>query len=467
MTLTRLMRASPMDSLVLSPDELRTLTDQILALTTAETTRVIVWHEAVGVARVARGQVRLSDSGDSLTLLLQSQFGQRAGTELRINQIDAASLRHAVEYLERVASQMPGDPVQTKMPIPPRHYLPNTTWKESTVSAFGNERHAAVQTLVAPLVDAKLLAGAFVGVSVRSISYGDKQGLFSAGRETDSELNVTAWNADGKGSGWAGQAARDWTTQRPEAVSAEAARLTKLAANPVAFEPGRRLAILDRPAVAQIVAAMGQHFSARRAFSGMGPLFNHETGRVRLGERIFDPRVALSSDPNDPEGGFLPFSGPWPLVPMTWVEGGVLKHLAYDTSFAAEQGVTPAIDEVRSLRMSGGPTTVEEMIANCKEGIYVNRFSQIHDVDINSGTIRGYTTGACFLIRNGKIEKSVKHFRILESPWHLLNRLEAIGPAERTAFGYSPWHGGWPIPPTIVPPLMVSDFNFNGLADAV
>lgn len=181
-----------------------------------------------------------------------------------------------------------------------------------------------------------------------------------------------------------------------------------------------------------------------------------------------DERVTISSDPNDPEGGYLPFNDQgFPLIPMTWVEQGVVTHLAWDTDIAAQSGVTPANDPPQSLRVHGGPTSVEEMIANCKEGVYVRRVGQLLLVDSPSGMVTGVTTGGCFLVKNGKIEKSIKNFRFLASPWFIFNKLEALGPTERTAFGYAPWAGEWPIPPVIVPPVMVRDFNFVALADAV
>jgi len=116
--------------------------------------------------------------------------------------------------------------------------------------------------------------------------------------------------------------------------------------------------------------------------------------------------------------------------------------------------------------MSGGPTTVEEMIANCELGIYVNRFAQMSDLGGPSAMMTGVTNGGCFLVRHGKIEKAIRDLRFVDSPWLFLNRLEAIGTTQRTAFGYAPWSGGWPIAPTIVPPVMVRDFNFTALADA-
>jgi predicted Zn-dependent protease len=230
---------------------------------------------------------------------------------------------------------------------------------------------------------------------------------------------------------------------------------------------------LDTPAVAQIVARMGRAFDANSTLSGYSPLYDKKRNRPRLNERIMDPRITLACDPNDPDGGYLPFnSQAFPLIPMTFVDAGVLKQLAYETSFAADQGVTPANDAPSALRMTTVPgtrtSTVDEMIASCKEGIYVNRLSQLQGVDSSDGgALTGLTNGGCFLIRDGKIDKSIRDFRFIESPWFFLNRLIAIGVPERAPFGYSPWAGEWPIAPTVVPPLMVSDFNFIGLADAV
>lgn len=465
-------RRTPHDP-VLSPDVLQAIAAEILHLSMASTTTVVLDHVATGVTRVARGQVRLNTSGDRLRITLQSQFGHRASAVMEVNQIDSASLREAVTYLDRVARDQPGDPVDTAMPVSPRHYGPSTVWHESTAAAFDGARHDIIEPLIAPVSAAHFRVSAFVGVCLHSQCIADKTGLSVAGQETDSELTVTAWNADGKGSGWAGQAARDWATLRPEQVTNDVIRLTTLAANPVAFEPGRRTVILDRPAVAQIVAGMGGAFDAQTTLGGRGPMFDRAAGRPRLGLRVVDSRVMLSSDPNDADGGYLPFNAQgYPLVPMAWVgPEGVLQHLAYQTFFAASQGVTPANDAPASLRLGAAPTTktmtVAEMIASCQEGIYVNRFSQLQGFDGQSGAVTGVTNGGCFLIRNGKIDKAVRDFRFVESPWFFLNRLVAIGTTQRTALGYAPWHGAWPIAPTIVPPMMLHDFNFVALADAV
>jgi len=448
----------------LSPDALRDLAHEIFSLTSVSATRLAIDHRALATLRVAKGEARLNTSGDTLFLDITSRLGQRQPIALRINQVDHASLRQIIEYIERIARHEFGDPIDTAMPIPPRSYVPNRAWHASTMSAFFDGRHGVVERLVAPVNAAGLITSAFVGVTVKSMLRADKHGIFVTGQETDSEITVTAWNANRQGSGWAGQAARDWTMQRPDAIAHRAIEITKLAANPVAFEPGRYTVILDRPAVAQIVSQMGGDLWALPPIEQhTGVMYDRNIKRARFGQRVVDARITLSSDPNDPEGGYIPFNYRGdPLVPMTWVENGVLKNLAYDTFVALRHGVSPANDPPASLRMSGGPTTVEEMIASCPFGIYVNRLSQVTGVEgQQEALLTGVTNGGCFLVRNGKIVKSIRDLRFVESPWLAFNRIEAIGTSERTALGY----GNWPGPPTIVPPLMIREFNFTALKD--
>lgn len=461
-----LPKADSHASPVLSSDILKTVALKILHLTTADAASVRVEHLAIGAAHAEQGRIRLNDSGDRLHVDIFAEFGRRVGGALSLNQLDDASLRDAVAYLDRIAHEQPGDPTSMAVPVHPRTYLPNTTWHTSTMAAYIEARHELMSTLMTPLLHADLMAAAFAGVYVRSTAYAEKNGILAWGQETDTEITVSGWSPDGRGSGWAGQAARDWRVLTPEFVASEALRLTTLSTNPVALEPGRRMAILDRPAVAQLVHGMGEEFAIQRASSPSGVLYDTVRGEPKLGEQIMDTRITISSDPNDPEGGYLPFNTQgFPLIPMRWIENGVLTHLAWDAWTAARSGVTPSNDPPASLRVSGGPTSVDEMIANCKEGVYVRRFAQIMGVGSASGMVTGVTTGGCFLVKNGKIDKAIKNFRFLASPWFIFSAFEAIGPTERTAFGYAPWAGDWPIPPVIVPPVMVRDFNFVALAD--
>ena len=193
---------------ILAPEELRRIADDVLRWSVADVMIVHVEHRAVGMSRVLQGRVRMQESGDRLQVFLRTQFDQRAEVQLQVDQIDLTSLRTVVRYLDRVArEQIQRTGSRLSKPAETQRYLQNTTWNVGTAAAFNAGRHAAIATLVAPVLDAGFLASAFVGVLTRTVACADKRGIMAVGQETDSELVVTGWTSDGKGAGWAGQAA--------------------------------------------------------------------------------------------------------------------------------------------------------------------------------------------------------------------------------------------------------------------
>ena len=111
--------------------------------------------------------------------------------------------------------------------------------------------------------------------------------------------------------------------------------------------------------------------------------------------------------------------------------------------------------------MTGGNTSLEEMIQNTRRGIVVTRLWYIREVDPRTLVFTGLTRDGTFLIENGKITKPVKNFRFNESPAAMLNKIEALGPSERTTGSEIE---DWPV---FVPPLLVKDFTFSSVSDAV
>jgi predicted Zn-dependent protease len=105
--------------------------------------------------------------------------------------------------------------------------------------------------------------------------------------------------------------------------------------------------------------------------------------------------------------------------------------------------------------MVGGSKTTEELIAGTTRGVLVTRFWYIRSLDPRTVLVTGLTRDGTFLIENGRITKSLKNFRWNESPLFLLNKIEEIGRAERTAAGQ------------VMPSIRAREFNFTSLSDAV
>jgi predicted Zn-dependent protease len=159
---------------------------------------------------------------------------------------------------------------------------------------------------------------------------------------------------------------------------------------------------------------------------------------------------------------------------MTWVEEGILTNLAYNPWYGMSKG-KPYAGDPWSFRMSGGTSSIEDMIKACPEGILLNRVSNLELSNQSNGMVTGVTRDGCFLVKQGKVDQPVKNFRFSDSPWFFLNNILAVGVPVRAPFGYTPPadaefvddETAWPRRPIIVPPMMVQDFNFTSLAEAV
>ncbi len=105
--------------------------------------------------------------------------------------------------------------------------------------------------------------------------------------------------------------------------------------------------------------------------------------------------------------------------------------------------------------MAGGTSTTDELIAGTQRGVLVTHFFYIRFLDQRTVLLTGLTRDGTFLIENGKVTRSLKNFRWNESPLFMLNKIDEIGRAERTATGQ------------MMPSIRAKDFNFTSLSDAV
>jgi len=107
------------------------------------------------------------------------------------------------------------------------------------------------------------------------------------------------------------------------------------------------------------------------------------------------------------------------------------------------------------LKMVGGTQSLDELIASTERGVLVTRNWYIRALDPRTASYTGLTRDGTFLVENGKVSKSIKNFRWNESPLLMLDRILAIGRAERVSAG------------TVMPSLKIADFNFSSISEAV
>jgi len=352
----------------------------------------------------------------------------------------------------------------------PQTYLPVSLWHPATYEALVTSNQEITASLVRAMQPSGYTCAATIMIVGQAALCFHPLGKIAWGEDTDSEVTASVHTADGKASGWSGQASRNWAVLHPERVIADAIDMAARGRNPVRVEPGRYTAILGSAAVG---ALFGEGMCSQFNFEDAGPLRHWPplNGKLtKFNERVADSRLTIWSDPTDPNFGSYPFfDDGTPSGKVTWVDKGVLKALSYDPGTAMQMGVTP-VRQPPSFQMSGGTTSIADMIANCERGIYVHRISPFPTImDWRSAMALGNTRDGCFFIKNGKITSSVINFRFEESPFLMINKILALGVPERVAFGTVRLYrmDGLPLLPIVVPPMMVQDFNFSALCDAV
>jgi predicted Zn-dependent protease len=461
-------------SSILSRADAEALVRRTLAFSTADATRVNVASSWSGNTRFAGGEITTAGGTTDTTVTVSATVGKKRAAA-STNVLDDASLKRTVDLAQRLAALSPDDP-ELMPELGAQQYATPAGAFEASVAELGPEARALAVGRLLEAAKARgteagisandLFVGGFLEASARATAVGTSAGLFAYHTGTDVSLSNTVRTPDGTGSGYASQGARDWKAIDPVALGRRAADKGIASRNPQAIEPGAYTVVLEPRAVADILGSLTGSFNARSTDEGRSP-FSVRGGGTKVGQKIADPRVTLWSDPADPMLATAPFDAEGqPVGRTTWIENGMLKGLAYSRYWAQRTGQRPTGGggggggggfggPAGGLHMAGTDTPLEQLVAGTERGILVTRFWYIRFLDQRTVMLTGLTRDGTFLIEKGKVTRPLRNFRFNESPLFMLNKLDAIGRAERVDAD------------TVVPALKVKDFQFTSLSDAV
>jgi predicted Zn-dependent protease len=447
------------DNRYLSRSDAEALSQKILSYSTADEARININSGTQGNTRFAVNQVSTAGDAYDASVTVTSAFGKKTASATT-NRFDDDSLRQVVQTSERLARLVPEDP-EYLGELPPQQYLPVEPFFESTANLSPEERARAVMQVTGPAARQNLVSTGFLSHFTGSQVVANKKGLFAYARATGVSFTTTVRTPDGTGSGWAGGGGNDFSEMDFAALGERAIRKAELSRNPRAVEPGEWTVILEPTAVANLVSLMAFSMNARNADEGRS-FFSKQGGGNKIGEKFLDERVTITSDPTNPDTANLPFSGEGlPNNATTWVENGVLKELVYNRFWAQRNNRQPT-GFPGSYRMSGGNSSVEDMIRSTDRGLLVTRLWYIRPVDPRTILFTGLTRDGTFLIENGRITSAVKNLRWNESPIFLLNNIEMMSEPVRVSASEDGAGGT-----VMVPAIKARDFTFSSLSDAV
>ena len=455
---------------MLSESDAQAILKKVLSFSKAEEAEATLTGSRKGNLRFAQNAVSTSGGSDEQSLLVQSSFGKKTGTAT-INEFDDASLEKVVRRAEELARIAPENPEYVPF-LGPQKYPSPQAYFDSTADIGPDWRAKASGTSIDLCKEHKLEAAGFLEHDAAFAAVANTKGLTGYYRDTGCDFSVTVRTPDGKGSGYGVADFNDAAKLDTGAVSRVAIQKATASAETRAIEPGKYTVILEPAASVDLVSHMVSQMDARLADEGRSFL-TKAGGGTRLGEKLVDERVHLYSDPMNadiPGNAWAPDNRPRGRV--DWIKDGVVANLAYSRYWAEKKGV-PADKAVpgtgtgfrggRSVGgfegnprvlMDGGPESLEELIKGVKRGVLVTRMWYIREVDPQTILYTGLTRDGTFYVEDGEIKHAIKNFRFNESPVIMLNNLEALGKPVRA-------NG------CLIPPMVVRDFTFSSLSDAV
>jgi predicted Zn-dependent protease len=410
--------------------------------------------ENAALTRFANNAIHQNVAERTLHLSVRPVIGGRTA-RASTNRLDPEGIRRVVDEAIDLARLTEPD---TELPplAEPAPIEPLDRYFDSTAGATPRFRAEAVAEAIA-IVEAAGQTGAGI-YSTGEAFYGlrNTRGVDAWHSETLARFSITAMAADS--SGWAKASACDCRELDPAVLARSAAVKAASSALPRVAPAGRYTVVLEPAAVLDLAGQMFGDFSGTAIRDGRSFLND------RLGRKLFGANVAIHDDVRHPRQSGAPFDGEGvPRRGLALVEAGVVRDVAYCRQAAALAGAAPTghgfpvpneIGEAPvNIVISGGETTVEEMIRSTARGILVTRLWYIREVDPYEKIFTGMTRDGTFLIERGEVAGGVRNFRFNVGLMEVLSKVEALSPSARVS--------GEEAMDMVVPAMKVADFNFT------
>jgi predicted Zn-dependent protease len=440
---------------MLTKEQCQKLAEKAISFSTFPECGVSVSSTESAFIRFALNGVTTSGFVANQSLGISVTKDKKSGST-NVDDFDDKAIREAVQRAEQIALISPANPEDVP-PLPKQKYADITNFVDSTARARNPVMAPHVRAVIDAAKSKGLVAAGYFERTAGHFATANKEGNFGFGRYTDAYLSSTVRNAAGTSSGWASQPAVRIEDISGETVGRVAAEKCLKWKDPVKLEPGKYTVVLEPTAVGDLVPLMGFSMQARAAEEGRSFL-SKKGGGTQLGEKLFPEFITLRSDPFHKAYPALPWgAGGLPSAPIAWIENGVVKNLFYDRYWAIKSGKTPTAFPT-NLILDGGTKSLDELIASVDRGLLVTRFWYIRPVNPQTVQLTGLTRDGLFLIEEGKVTKPVVNFRFNESPVRMLQNTVAMGKPQRTRGGESGM---------VAPPIVVKDFPFTSISDAV
>ena len=406
------------------------------------------------LTRFANNTIHQNVAEHGVTVSIRTVMDGRTA-RLSTNRLGEDALRTAIDDCLSLAA---GQPKDANLLPPPgkQNYRKINRFAHATATLSAEDRARAVKrTCDLAEKNGQVAAGIFSS-GQSQIVQGNSRGLLASYRQTQAEFSVTM--QQGSAASWAKGNAADVRLLDPIDLAKIASEKVARAQDPIELAPGSYTVILEPAAVLDLIGFLFYDFSAtavadkRSCFSG------------RLGKQLLGKNITITDDVYHPEQLGAAFDGEGlPRQRVTLVDQGLIRNLVYSLRSAKKAKTKPTGhgfalpndygEAPMNLVISGGTSSLQEMIASTERGLLVTRLWYIREVDPYEKVMTGMTRDGLFLVEKGKVGKAVRNFRFNQSILEMLKNVQLLGPSHRATAEESF--------EMVVPPMKISHFHMS------
>jgi predicted Zn-dependent protease len=406
-------------------------------------------------ARFADNRINTSGRSEDLDITVTVWVGKRRGA-VTGNDPGADALKRMADDAVQIARVSPvhREYVPTLGPL---DYAESKGFANATANVNVTARATALEAVLAACRSANVTGAGFHRARASAVAAATANGNRRYFQSSEGGLSITARSADGTGSGYYAGDHFDLARLDAKRIADRAVEKALRSRRPKPIEPATYPVILEPQAVSDLVGFLTNSFDARTADEGRSA-FAARDGKTRLGEKLFNERINIYSDPMHPDMPAVPSTSEGiPATRVSLVTAGVVENLEYSRFWAQERKREPTPGPVNYIFESTQPSvSTEDMIKGMDRGLLISRFWYVRLVDPRTIVLTGLTRDGLWWIDKGAISHPVRNLRFNQSvlamlaPWNV----EAIGTPQRLS-------------PLVVPALKLSAFTFTSISDAI
>ena len=411
-------------------------------------------HSKSALTRFANSHIHQNVDEESAEVYLTLHRNMKT-TTISSNITAIKEVKSFIEKAEKSLENSPVDKGWAGLANKDNSYNNLTKIEESTP----DERALKVKEFISS--GSELNSAGYCSTSVDNFFVWNSNGLSSSDSSSSAFIDGIFRTENSAGSSHRG--AKSLNELDSKKAGNEASKLAREGQNPEDINPGKYEVILGNEAVSTILVFLAVYgFNAKSKVDGMSPIV--------LNEQQFDEKITLLDTPEDFDSiGFKIDASGSKKNNLEIIKNGVSSNYFHTRRTSKELNAQNTFHELfgwgesfggigTNLKLKAGSKSLEEMISEVKNGIYINEFWYCRVLDPITQVVTGLNRNGSFLIENGKIIKPIGRLRFTQSFISSLSKGNVLGVGNNSRYADSEFGEGI----LNVPALHLKEFNFTG-----